>query len=320
MRRRQLVHAAALAALAPLAAQGQAWPAGELRWVVPFPRGGTTDFVTRLVADELRRRLRQDIVVQNLPGRGTLTGVSDVARSPADGYHFVTVTNSFCVNETLARRLPYRRTDLRPVALMALSEHVLAAYPATRLKNVADIVSLYEDGKALSYASFGLGSSAHLAGEMLKSVLGTPGIVHVPFNGQAPALKAVLAGDVSMMFGNWPELRTPIAAGQLHALGMASEKRSAFASGVPTLGEQGAPVQSDSWSGMLAPAGVTDAIVSRMNHEINTILHSVSTRAVFRERGLVSLADSIEHFSQFLDKQVRHDADVIYRAGIPFED
>lgn len=320
MRRRQLVHAAALAAALPLMAQGETWPARELRWVVPFPSGGTTDFLTRFVADELGHLPGHKWVVQNLPGQGTVTGVNDVAQAPADGHHVVTVTNGFCINETLARRLPYRRSDLRPVALMAVSEHVLAAHPATGLKNVADIVLQYENGKALSYASFGSRSSTHLAGEMLKNLLGTPGIQHVPFESQASALNAVLTGKVSMMFGNWAELRAPIAANRLNALGLASEMRSAFAPGVPTLGEQGAPVQSDSWSGVLAPARVADDIVTRMNREINAVLRSASAKTMFEEYGLVCLAGSVQQFAQFIDKQIRHAADVIYRTGIPFQD
>lgn len=320
MRRRHLVHAAALAALAPWAGRAQAWPARALRWVVPFPAGATADEVTRLVAGALQGRLGQEIVIDNRPGRDTVTGVDEVARSPADGHHFVTATNSLCANETLVRRLPYRMSDLRPVALMALSEHVLAAAPATGLKNVADIVSQYESGKALSYASFGPGTSARLAGEMLKRVLGTPGIAHVPCAGPAQALQALLAGQVSMMFGAWSQCRVPVAAGRLNALGMASEKRSAFAPHLPTLGEQGAPVESNAWSGVLAPAGVATAVVARMNREIDAVLQSGPMAALFRERGLVALAGGIEDFSRFLDRAVRRDADVIYRTGIPFED
>lgn len=320
MRRRQLIHAAALSTLAPLAGHALAWPERALRWVVPFPAGGTTDYVTRLVARQLQSRLGQDVAIDNLPGRGTVTGVDDVAKSPADGYGFVTVANSFCVNATLVRRLPYRMGDLRPVALMAMSEHVLAAAPATGLKNVADIVAQYESGRALRYASFGPGTSAHLAGEMLKSVLGTPGIEHVPFAGQAPALEALRAGRVSMMFGNWPEFREPIAAGELAALGMASERRSAFAPHLPTLGEQGAPVESNSWSGVLAPAGVATGVVERMNREIDAILRSGPAQAVFHERGLTSLAGDVDRFAWFLGKEVRRYADVIYRVGMPFED
>ncbi|MCD6661848.1 MAG: tripartite tricarboxylate transporter substrate binding protein [Comamonas sp.] len=320
MRRRPFVQWAALAAIAPRAGRAQAWPARALRWVVPFPPGGTTDEVTRLVARQLRPRLGQDVAIDHLPGRGTVTGVDDVAKSPADGYTFVTVANSFCVNETLMRRPPYRMNDLRPVALMAMSEHVLAATPASGLKNVADIVSQYESGKALAYASSGPGTSTHLAGEMLKSVLGTPGIVHVPYGGQAPALQALLAGKVTMMFGSWSQLRVPIADGQLNALGMASEKRSAFAPHLPTLGEQGAAVESNSWNGVLAPAGVSARVVERMNQEINAILRSEQMAAVFRERGLVPLAGSAERFSHFLSSEVRHYADVIYRVGMPFED
>lgn len=320
MRRRYFLCAGALAAGAIPAAQAQVWPAHALRWVAPFPPGGPTGDVTHLVAAGLQEHWGQDVAIDNLPGRGTVTGVDDVAKSPADGYTLVTVDNSFCVNETLMRHLPYRMSDLTPVALMGLSENVLAAHPATGLKNVADIVSQYESGERLSYASFGPGTSAHLAAELLKSVLGTPGIVHVPYAGQASALADLLAGRVSMMFGNWPEFRGPIAAGRLNALGMANEKRSAFAHDLPTLGEQGAPVESNSWNGILVPTGVPRGLVERMNGEVNAILRSDRTAAVFRERGLVSMADSTEHFAQFLHNEVRRYADVIWRAGIPFED
>lgn len=320
MRRRDFLYAGALAAGTASTVHGQAWPAHALRWVVHFPSGGATDYVTRLVAAGLQERWGQDVAIDNLPGRVTVTGVDNVAKSSADGYTLVTVTNSFCVNETLVRRLPYRMGDLTPVAWMALSEHVLAAHPSAGLKNVADIVSQYESGKALSYASFGPGSSAHLAGEMLKSVLGTPGIVHVPYAGQAPALADLLAGKVSMMFGNWPDFRDPIAAGKLNALGMASEKRSPFARHLPTLGEQGAAVESNSWNGILVPAGVSRQLVERIHGEVNAILRSARTESVFRERGLVSMADSAERFAQFLHKQVGRYADVVWRANIPFVD
>ena len=125
MQRRHLLQAAALL---PLAAQAQAWPAKPLRLVVPFPPGGTTDVVSRLVAAELAKALGQPVVVENKPGAGTVIGVDSVAKSAPDGYSLVTVANSFCANQTLVKSLPYdSQRDLRPVALMGLSEHVLAA-------------------------------------------------------------------------------------------------------------------------------------------------------------------------------------------------
>lgn len=242
---------------------------------MPFPPGGTTDYVTRLVAAELGKSLGQTVVVENRPGAGTVIGVDNVAKSAPDGYSFVTVANSFCVNQTLIKKLPYDGArDLRPVALMGLSEHVLATHPGSGLKTVADIAAQVKAGQPLSYASFGNGTSAHLAGEMLKAALNAPNIVHVPYKGQAPALADLLGGQVSMMFGNWPEFRSHVASGKLVAVGMATAQRSQYAPDIPTLAEQGAKVESNSWNGMLAPVGVPDEIVQRVNAAVNQALRA----------------------------------------------
>ena len=263
MHRRHLIAASAALAF-PLLGRAQAWPAKPIRVVVPFTPGGTTDFVTRLVMVEVAKSLGQTIVVENKPGAGTVIGVDSVAKSAPDGHAFVTVANSFTVNQTLVKKLPYDTLkDLRPVALMGLSEHVLATHPASGLKTVADIVRQAKAGQKLSYASFGNGTSAHLAGEMLKSQLGID-IVHVPYKGQAPALADLLGGQVSMMFGNWPEFRGHVQSGKLVAIGMATAQRSVYAPGIPTLAEQGVKIESNSWNGLLAPAATPDAIVQRM--------------------------------------------------------
>ncbi|QXL83361.1 tripartite tricarboxylate transporter substrate-binding protein [Comamonas sp. NLF-1-9] len=320
MRRRPLIHASALAAFLPLAALSARWPEQPLRWVVPFAPGGTTDFVTRMLAQALAPLLGQSVVVDNVPGRSTVRGVKQVADAPADSYAWLSVTNSLCANETLMRRLPYRLHDLQPVSAMARSEHVLVAYPGSGLKNVADIVAQYESGRALSYASFGAGSSAHLAAELLKTILGTPGIVHQPYSGEAPALAQLLQGKVALMFGTWPQLRSAIAEGRLNALGVASEKRSVFAPQLPTLGEQGASVESASWNGVMAPAGVDEAVVQQMNQAINAVFQMPSVQDVLQAQGLVAIAGSTERFAQFLRSEVKRNADLIYRAGIAFED
>ncbi|MCZ2104168.1 MAG: tripartite tricarboxylate transporter substrate binding protein [Burkholderiales bacterium] len=318
MQRRQFATVVAAAACAPLAVLAQAaWPSRPVRWVVPFTPGGTTDFVTRLVAAELARVLGQSVVVENKPGAGTVIGVDSVAKSAPDGYSFVTVANSFCVNDTLIRNLPYdSRKDLRPVALMGLSEHVLAAHPASGIRNVADIVAQYQAGKPLSYASFGQGTSAHLAGEMLKSVLGTPNIVHVPYKGQAPALADLLGGQVTMMFGNWPEFRTHVRSGKLVAVGMATEKRSEYAPDIPTLGEQGARVESNSWNGMLAPAGVPDAVVQHLNALVNRAMQTPTVTEAFHKGGIAARSTTPEGFAQFIDEEIARYAAVIRQAGI----
>lgn len=320
MQRRQLIQAAAAAAFAPLAVRAQSpWPTKAIRIVVPFTPGGTTDFVTRLVATELGQSLGQPVVIENKPGAGTVIGVDNVAKSAPDGYSFVTVANSFTANQTLIRKLPYDGPkDLRPVALMGLSEHVLATHPASGLKSVADIVTQAKAGQRLSYASFGNGTSAHLAGEMLKSQLGVD-IVHVPYKGQAPALADLLGGQVSMMFGNWPEFRTHVQSGKLVAVGMATAERSQYAPDIPTLAEQGAPIVSNSWNGLLAPAATPDAIVQRMNAAVNAAMQAPSVVEAFHKGGIAAKTGTTEQFAAFIASETARYAEVIHKAGITID-
>ena len=315
MQRRHFILAGASAAL-PLVAGAQAWPSKPIRVVVPFTPGGTTDFVTRLVAAELAKSLGQPVMIENKPGAGTVIGVDSVAKSVPDGSSFVTVANSFTVNQTLVKKLPYDGLkDLRPVALMGLSEHVLATHPASGLKNVADIVAQVKASKKLSYASFGNGTSAHLAGEMLKSQLGVD-IVHVPYKGQAPALADLLGGQVSMMFGNWPEFRNHVQSGKLVAIGMATAQRSQYAPDIPTLAEQGLKIESNSWNGLLAPAGVPDAVVQRMNAAVNEAMRQPAVVEAFQKGGIAAKSGTPQQFADFIASETARYAEVIRRAGI----
>ncbi|MCT8177225.1 tripartite tricarboxylate transporter substrate binding protein [Variovorax sp. CY25R-8] len=321
LRRRTLLQGtAALAALPMLARAQAAWPARPVRIVVPFPPGGTTDFVARLVGTELAKALGQPVVIENKPGAGTVIGVDTVAKAAPDGYSFVCVANSFAANQTLVRKLPYDTLkDLRPVALMGMSEHVLATHPGSGLKTLAD---LRNQAKAkpgtLSFASFGNGTSAHLSGEMLKLQMGLD-IVHVPYKGQGPALTDLLGGQVTMMFGNWPEFRGHVEGGKLVALGMATAQRSQYAPNIPTLAEQGVAIESNSWNGLLAPAGTPDAVVQRVNAEVNRALAGPVVTEAFRKGGIASLSGSPERFAVFVQSEIAKYGDVIRKANIQIE-
>ncbi len=291
-----------------------------MRIVVPFPPGGTTDFVARLVGTELAKTLGQPVVIENKPGAGTVIGVDTVAKAAPDGYSFVCVANSFAANQTLVRKLPYDTLkDLRPVALMGMSEHVLATHPGSGLKTLAD---LRDQAKAkpgtLSFASFGNGTSAHLSGEMLKLQMGLD-IVHVPYKGQGPALTDLLGGQVTMMFGNWPEFRGHVEGGKLVALGMATAQRSQYAPNIPTLAEQGVAIESNSWNGLLAPAGTPDAVVQRVNAEVNRALAGPVVTEAFRKGGIASLSGSPERFAVFVQSEIAKYGDVIRKANIQIE-
>jgi tripartite-type tricarboxylate transporter receptor subunit TctC len=260
------------------------------------------------------------VVVENKPGAGTVIGVDAVARSAPDGYGFVCVANSFAANQTLVKKLPYDTLkDLRPVALMGMSEHVLATHPASGLKTLAD---LRAQAKArpgtLSFASFGNGTSAHLSGEMLKLQMGLD-MVHVPYKGQGPALSDLLGGQVTVMFGNWPEFRSQIQAGKLVALGMATKQRSQYAPDIPTLAEQGVAIESNSWNGLLAPAGTPDAVVQRMNAEVNRALAGPAATEAFHKGGIASLSGTPEQFEAFIRSEIAKYGDVIRQANIALE-
>ena len=321
MQRRHFLQAGAVCSLASGAglsvAQPGAWPAKPVRIVVPFTPGGTTDMVARLIGVELGKQLGQSVIVENKPGAGTVIGVDYVAKQPADGYTLVCVANSFTANKTLVKNLPYDTSkDLQPVALMGLSEHVLATHPSSGIKTLADLkkAALAKPG-SLTYASFGNGTSAHLSGALLCQMMGID-MIHVPYKGQGPALTDLLGGQVSVMFGNWSEFRGHIESGKLQALGMATKQRSRFAPNVPTLAEQGVALESNSWQGLLAPAGTPDAIVQRVNAEVNKALASPNVVKVFNESGVVSQAGSVAQFTSFVNSEINKYGEIIRRANI----
>jgi len=320
MQRRQFIQSAA-GAIATLPAwqfaHADNWPGRPVRIIVPFTPGGTTDVVTRLIGNELGKSLGQSVIVENKPGAGTVIGVDAVAKAVPDGYTFGTIANSFTANKTLIKSLPYDSAkDLRPVALMGLSEHVLATHPVSGLKTLADLkkAALAKPG-SLSYASFGNGTSAHLSGALLCQMLGID-MVHVPYKGQGPAMADLIGGQVTVMFGNWPEFRGQIASGKLVALGMATLQRSQFAPDVPTLAEQGAALESNSWQGLLAPARTSDAIVQRLNQDVNLALASPAVIKTFQEGGIVSKAGSVEQFAAFIRSEEDKYARIIRAANI----
>ena len=306
------------------AASGAAWaqnyPNKVIKLQVPFAPGGTTDIVARVIAEPLGKALGQSVIVENKAGGGTVIGVDVVAKSAADGSSFVTVANSFAANQTLVKKLPYDTLkDLRPVALMGMSEHVLATHTSSGIKKLADLKSMTaSDADKVSYASFGNGTSAHLSGAAMAQQMGM-NWVHVPYKGQAPALADLLGVQVTMMFGNWPEFRSHIQSGKLIAIGMATAKRSVYAPDIPTLAEQGVNIESNSWNGLLAPANTPDAVIERMNAEVNKALLAPAVLEAFQKGGIASLSGTPEKFAQFLKSEIEKYAQVVRKANITLE-
>jgi tripartite-type tricarboxylate transporter receptor subunit TctC len=322
MKRRDVLRTmgAALAA-GPALLAAQSASQKPTRIVVPFPAGGTMDFVVRLVANDLSKRASQVVIVENKPGAGTVIGVDSVAKSPPDGHSLVAIGNSFTVNHTLVANLPYRSLeDLRPVTLLTRTPNVLVGRPTLAPKTLPELIAAAKAEKTpFTYASVGNGSIQHLAGEMLKSSARID-LTHVPYKGQAPALNDLLGGQVDLMFGNLPELLPQVQAGKLRAYGVSTAARAPLAPDIPTIAEQGiAGFETVAWFGLLAPAGVDDATVNRLSEQVKAALLSPENLKLLTDRGLEPIPCSPAVFGEFLRSEMAKYAAVIKRANVKID-
>ena len=321
------MHTALRAAVAGLAlllappAGAQAYPDKPVRIIVPFPPGATIDFLARLLAQKLGEDWGVNVFVENKSGAGGIVGIDAAAKSMPDGYTFVCVANSFAANPVLRKDLPYDTfKDLAPVTLVGVTPHVLVAFPALPANTVTELVAYakQQPGK-VTYASFGSGTTPHLAGETLKSMAGID-IVHVPYRGQIPALADVMAGQVSMTFGNLPDVMPQVAARKLKALAIATLQRSALAPELPTLGEAGLPgFTSDSWFGVAAPAKTPPAAIRKMQTQVADILRRPDVKSRLHTAGVEPSGNTPEQFGTFLQEQMAKYAAIIKAAGIKAE-
>src|SRR4051812_17531484 len=299
-------------------AQTPAWPTRPVRIIVPFPAGGSTmETVVRLLVQDMAKSLGRQVIVENRPGAGTVIGVDAAAKS-TDGHTFSGVANSFTVNQTLVKDLPYDTLkDLQPVVLLARTANVLAAHPSVVPATLKDLVAYAKrnPGK-LTYGSFGNGTTAHFAGEMLKTMAGID-MIHIPYKGQGPALIDLLAGNIDLMFGNLPDFLPHIRAKKLKAYGTTFLKRVPQAADLPTIAEQGYPrFETDSWYGIVAPAGMPRDAVTRMNAEFNRTLNDKVLRATLVERGLEPLGGTVEQFGADIRTEISKYAQIVKAANI----
>lgn len=302
-------------------AQPAAWPTRPVRVIVPFPPGGSTmETVVRMLAQDMPKSLGRQVIVENRPGAGTVIGVDAAAKS-TDGHTFVGVANSYTVNQTLVKDLPYDTLkDLQPVVLMARTANVLAAHPSVAPGTLKDLIAYAKrnPGK-LTYGSFGNGTTAHFAGEMLKTMAGID-MIHIPYKGQGPALLDLLAGNIDVMFGNLPDFLPQIRAGKLKAYGTTFLERVQQARDIPTIAEQGyAGFETDSWYGILAPAAAGKDAVARMNAEFNQGLADTALRNTLVERGLEPIGGTPEQFGAHIRREIAKYAQIVRVAKIKID-
>jgi tripartite-type tricarboxylate transporter receptor subunit TctC len=307
MRRRSLV---LTAVAAPALARAQS---RQIHLVVPFAAGGPADFLARLVAPAVADTLKHSVVVDNRAGAGGTIGVDAVAKSAPDGNTFAVVpVGNITVNPTLMPNLPYKQTDLVPIALLARVENVLVVRTDTPAQSLKELVELARRRPgALSFASPGSGSQAHLAGELLK-VRERLYIVHVPYRGIAPALNDLLAGQVSMMFAPLSLALPHVKGGKLRALGVASAHRSPLAPDVPTIAEQGLPgFEAVSWYALMGPAGTPSDVVARLNAEAVKALGQPDVKEKLTAQGMAPGSDSPQQLAATIRAETERWAAVI---------
>lgn len=306
--RRLAVLALAAASLLPAAllAQTAPWPSKPLRLVVPFPAGGSTDAVGRLLAVELARDLGQSVIVENKGGANGNIGSDIVAKAEPDGYTLLlSGVGSNAINYALYQSMPYRNSDFAHVSLLATGPNVLVANPEFPAKTLGDFIKLAraEPGKYTN-ASSGSGSSGHLAMEMLKQAAGID-LVHVPYKGGAAAITDTIGGRVSVLFLNQDNLLPQVRSGKLRALAVASEKRNPAYPDTPTVAESGFPgFAAESWFGLSVPAKTPPAVVQRLYQATEKAMASPEMRQKLENVGFVVVGSDPKAFSSFVTAEI----------------
>lgn len=322
IRRDWLAGAAAVAVLAtgPAWAQSEAWPVRPVTLVVPFAPGGPTDTVARLLAERLQAQWKQTVVLDYKPGGGTMVGTQFVARAPGDGHTLGMAISALMINPALQPKLPYDTLkDLAPVALIGQAHFGLFAHPSLEAKNIAELVAYAQrnPGK-LSYATPGIGTGTHLAGELMQTLAGVQ-MVHVPYRGSAPAQQDVIAGRVPLLFDVQFPAMPFVREGRLKLLALASPKRSQQTPEVPTMDETLPGFSAMSLIGVIAPRTTPKALVDRISGDIAAAVRSSEMGARMAQLGMEPVGSSSQEYEAIVRTEIAKWTQVVKTAGIKLE-
>jgi tripartite-type tricarboxylate transporter receptor subunit TctC len=305
-----------------VAAYGQPYPNKAIRWIVPYPGGGITDVVTRVVTQKMSGPLGQPIIVDNRPGANSILGADLASKAPADGYTILTVIAAHAANTTLyAGKLPFDPVKgFAPISLAAIAPLILTVNNNFPAKDVNDLINYAKanPGK-VNFGSSGIGAAAHLTTELLKQTAGID-MVHIPYKGTAPALTAVMANDIQVLVDVPSTLMPHVRGGKIKALAMFSAKRVPGAMEVPTMAEAGGPpLESSTWVLFLAPAGTPREIVNRLSAETQKAINESDIKERFSQIGIEPVGGTPEQAAQFLNTEIAKWAKVITSAGVKAE-
>ena len=310
---------AVFAAALPLLAVAQAYPARQIHIVVPFPPGGPTDVLGRVLGQSLGESFGQTAVVENKVGAAGNIGVDAIAMAVPDGYTIgIVPAGNVAVNPTLFANLSYKAADLAPVTMLATVDNVLVVnaetVPARTMKELLDLAA--KKPGALSYASPGAGSQAHLAGALLELSTGVQ-LLHVPYRGIAPAVNDLVGGQVAMMFAPLQTALPFIKSGKLRAIGIASQKRSPLLPDLPTIAEQGVPrFEAVSWYALMVPAGTPADVVDKLSGATTRFLALPDTRAKLAAQGMDAGGGSPQELAATIRAETARWSEVVRKQNI----
>lgn len=319
---RQLAVALGLSLVAAASMAEAAWPAKPVKLVVPFPPGGGTDFIARVVGERLAQATGATVVIDNKPGAGGNIGLDVLAKSPADGYTLgLGQTANLVINPHLYPKMPYDALkDFTPVGSVASQPMVLVVAKQSPWSNVADVVAAAKakpDGLRIGLA--GSGTVGHLSGEMLERRAGIK-LLNIPYKGAGPAMTDLLGGQFEIYFGNAASVLPQIAAGKLKPLAVTSAQRLPMLKDVPTMIESGYPgFVAVTWSGLLAPAGTPPAVVARLNSEIDKILKQPEVQAKLAAEGSTPTGGSAAQFAETIRSEHARWGALIREANIKID-
>ena len=317
--RRQFLHLAAGAALPafPGSARAQAYPSRPVRILVGFPAGGTTDIIARLIGQWLSERLGQQFVIENRPGASANLAAEAAARAPADGYTLLALTSTNIINAALYDKLSFSlNRDFAMVAGLTRTPFILEVHPSLPVKTVLELIAHAKanPGK-ITMASFGFGSSSHVAGELFK-MMANVDLLHVPYRGSAPMLTDLVGGQVHMSFDSLPASIEHIRAGRLRPLAVTTATRSDALPDIPTVAQFVPGYEASAMGGVAVPRETPATIVERLNSEINAAIADPKMKARFSELGASALTHSPAEFERLVADETEKWAKVVKFAGI----
>jgi len=308
----------ALGLLAAAPAWAQDWPAKPVRFIVPYPPGGGTDVIARIVQNRLSEALGQTIVIENRGGAGGAVGTEAAAKSAPDGYTFLFTLSSHTINPLLYKLNYDVERDFTPVTLIVSVPQLIAAYPGAPFKSMQDVVAMAKaDPGKLNFASVGNGTPSHIAGELLKLRAGID-LVHVPYKGGGPAVADALGGQVSLIIVSMPAAISLVRAGKLRALAVTTIRRNPGAPEIPTVAEAlNIPdYEVDSWFAMFAPAKTPPAIVARMQKEVARVIQLPDVKQKLLVQGGDTVGSTPEELDRVVKGELRKWAELIRDAKI----